>query len=279
MPNQINPTIETFVRFVEERYRDFMNKLSEMMSSLAAEDKQQKLARAKVTLDAANSLQQSLALQDQPQWLQPITNALQNYVSTNGHPAHANELIRSIGYHFGKAEGHKWAFDFSEEKGFDFDGVFRKFESESRIPDLFDKIVELLEKIVLCDDLDSRKVVHTLESIIATLKKNRNGSYFGVMGSWDFVGTYLNKLAWSIFLEIPVLKVFVKPLRETLDEMNKEMDKLHENMQAELHSQLQAEFPVLEYHHLPIPEPLLLADETIIDVEATLVSDQDNKPS
>jgi hypothetical protein len=249
------------------------------MAALATDDKPQKLVKARVALDRANSLSQALAQKDQPQWLQPISFALQQYINTNGHPFHGNELIRSIGFHFGAASEYKWAFEYSQDNGFDFDGVFNKYESESRIPDLFDKIVELLEKIIHCDDLDSRKVVNTLESIIATLKKNRNGSYFGVMGSWNFVGTYLHKLAWSVFLEIPVLKVFVKPLRETLYETNKEMDKLHENMRTELHCQLQAEFPLLEYHYLPIPEPILLKDETIIDVEATPISDEGRQQS
>jgi hypothetical protein len=139
--------------------------------------------------------------------------------------------------------------------------------------------VEILEKIVQCEYLDSRKIIHTLETIIATLKRNRNGSYFGVMGSWNFVSSYLNNLAWSVFLEIPVLKVFVKPLRDTLDDMNKEMAKVHDGMHAELHNRLQANFPVLKYHDLPIPESLALTDETIIDVEGRPVSDQDNQPS
>jgi hypothetical protein len=135
--------------------------------------------------------------------------------------------------------------------------------------------VEILEKIIRCDELDSRKIIHDLETIIATLKKNRNGSYFGVMGSWNFVSTYLYNLTWNAFSEIPVLKVLVKSLRETLDEMNKEMGKVHEDMRTDLHDQLQADFPVLEYHTLPIPEPLLLTDETIIDVNTSQVNNGD----
>ncbi|MBU4273564.1 MAG: hypothetical protein KKE86_11380 [Planctomycetes bacterium] len=279
MPDQNNPSVETFVRFVEERFQDFRDRLSKLMSALAADDKQQKVARANTALEAANSLRQALAKQDQPGWLQPITNTLHNYVANAGHSSPGTELINAIGLHYGAVAGHKWAFEFSDDRGFDFDGVFRKYEDESRIPELFDKLVELLEKIVQCEDLDSRTVVRTLETIIATLKKNRNGSYFSVMGTWNFTGTYLKNIAWNMLLEIPFLKVPVKSLQKTMEQLDKEMEKVHENMRSDLHKQLHAEFPVLTYRALPIPEPLALTDETVIDAEVTPVGDREKQPS
>ncbi|MCE5269330.1 MAG: hypothetical protein LLG00_15750 [Planctomycetaceae bacterium] len=268
MPDENSPSVQTFLRFVEERFGDFKNRVAELMSALAADDKQQKVARARAALDAAISLRQSLAQRDQPGWLQPITNTLQNYVTHQGHPSPGTDLIQAIGRYYGAAVDHKWVFDLSDDRGFDFDGIFRKYETESRIPELFDTLVELLEKIIQCKEVDSRKVVHTLETIIATLKKNRNGSYFSVMGTWNFAGTYLQKLAWNAFADIPVLKTLVASLRETLDEVNTEMEKVHDNMRTDLHRQLQAEFPVLSYRALPLPTPLAIADPSEIDSKA-----------
>lgn len=279
MPDEDNPTVQTFLRFIQERFGDFRNRLAELMNALAADDKPQRVARAKAALEAANSLRQALSQRDQPDWLQPIINTLQNYVSNQGHPSPGSQLIEAIGLHYGAAIAHKWVFDFSDDRGFDFDGVFRRFEAESRIPELFDRLVELLDKIIQCEEVDSRKIIHTLETIVATLKKNRNGSYFSVMGTWNFVGTYLQKLAWNAFLDIPVLKTLVKSLRETLDEMNKEMEKVHGQMRADLHQQLQAEFPVLEYRVLPLPGPLGLPDETIIETQSSLVEVPEQRPS
>jgi hypothetical protein len=271
MGNRKSSSEEVFLRLIHERYDDFKHRLSELMRALCMNDSPAKTERAKAALDAATSLEAALATQDRPNWLQPFTFALQHY-----NPADLNRaftLIETIGNHRAAVTNHKWAFDVSDDKGFDFDAVFKKYEAESRIPELFDKLVELLEHIVQCKDLDSRMVVQTLESIIATLKKNRNGSFFGVVGTWDFVGTYLKKIAWNAFEKIPVLNVLVKSLRETLDDLNKEMEKVHERIRIELRTQLHADFPVLEYHALPIPEPLALTDETIIDVQSKRESD------
>jgi hypothetical protein len=78
----------------------------------------------------------------------------------------------------------------------------------------------------------------------------------------------LKNIAWNTLLAIPVLKVAVKALRETMEELDKEMGKLQTGMQTELHKQLNAEFPALEYRPFPLPEPLALTDETVIDAKA-----------
>ena len=54
-----------------------------------------------------------------------------------------------------------------------------------------------------------------------------------------------------------------------MEELDKEMGKLQMGMQTELHKQLNAEFPALEYKSLPLPAPLALPDETVIDTQAT----------
>jgi hypothetical protein len=279
MADRNGPDVEVFLRSVNERFLDYKARLTELLHTLVTGSDKDKLEKAKQTLAVALTLQSVLSRQDQPLWLQPIISVLQTYVQSNGHAGHAPNLVTTIASNFEPAANHKWAFEPpSDDKGFDFDGLFRKYEAESQIPRLFDELVGLLEKIVQCEKLDSRRVIHTLETIIATLKKNRDGSYFSVMGSWNFTGTYLKNMAWNMLLEIPMLRVPVKALRETMEQLDKEMEKVHENMQTELHKQLHAEFPVLAYHALPLPEPLALTDETVIDANATPVADPEKQP-
>lgn len=268
MPNQPNSSVDAFLRFVNERFGDFKNRLQEVISVLGWTDQKQKLAKAKDALQAARSLKTALAAQDQPQWLPPLTVALDNYCTNEGHPNVASSLIQAIGGHLAAVSIHQWAFDFSGESPFDFDGLYHRYETESRIPELFDKLVGLLEEIVQSDQIDSRKLVDALRKIIASLKKNRNASYFSVVCTWDFVRTYLKNFAWKAFTEIPFLKVPVEALRETMREMDDEMSRVQAGIQTELHEKLQADFPVLAYQPLPLPEPLALPDDTVIDTEA-----------
>ncbi len=221
MPNQTNPTVEAFLRFVNERYNDFKSRLTELMQVLCLNDSAEKARRAKLALEAAKSLEAALASQDRPAWLQPLAAALQTYQPDQAHLA--QPLMQAIGNNCAAATNHQWAFDFSDEHPFDFDGLYERYEAESKIPELFDKLVELLDEIVQSGQIDSIRVLHTLETIIATLKKNRSGSYFGVLGTWNFVATYLKNIAWDTFLEVPILRVPVKALRETMEQLDKEV--------------------------------------------------------
>ena len=183
-------------------------------------------------------------------------------------------MLHALGLNYAAMLDHKWMFDFSEDGGFDFDGVFEKYEAQSRIPDLFDKLVEILEQVVQCDELDKRSVVRTLETMIATLKKNRKGSYFGVIGTWNFVATYLKHCAWNTLAEIKVLKVLTTSLRQTLDDTNKAMAKLHEDMAGEFEKQLKVQLPALTYQALSLPDPPALVDDTIIEGEVVRIEKQ-----
>ncbi len=272
MPDPTNPSIEAFLRFVNERFDDFKQRLNELLAVLGLQSQQDKIVRAKAALDASMSLKQALALQDCPNWLEPLTRALVDFCNAPSNTRRTHSLLTAIGRYYGAAIEHKWSFDFSGDKPFDFDALYRHYKSESRIPELTDKLVELLEQIVQAKKIDSLKIVHSLETIIATLKRNRKGSYFSVVCTWDFAASYLKNIAWEVFEGIPVLGAPVKALRSTMEEMDKEMDILHSGMQAELHEQLEAEFPALVYRPLALPGPErpALADQTVVDVKASV---------
>ena len=55
--------------------------------------------------------------------------------------------MQAIGNNWAAASNHQWAFDFSDDKPFDFDGLYERYEAESKIPELFDKLIALLEEM------------------------------------------------------------------------------------------------------------------------------------
>jgi hypothetical protein len=100
------------------------------------------------------------------------------------------------------------------------------------------------------------------------LKKNRQGSFFSLICTWDFTALFIKNVAWELLSQVPGLGAVVKAVRGTMSEINTAMDKLHNDVATDLHRRLAVEFPALEYRPLPLPEPLALTDETgIIDVE------------
>lgn len=274
MPDQLRPSETAFLRMVDERYGQFRDRLREFAATLAGTNQQDKIEKASRLLAAASALKDALADPDQPTWLQPITTATQNYSQhpTNGHVI--GVLADAIGTHYGAAVQHDWAFMPSDDGAFDFDALYELHQSQSQIPVLFDKLIESLEKVVQCDDLDSRRAIHALEMIIATLKKNQKGSFFSLICTWDFTAVFIKNVAWELLAEIPGLRAVVKAVRETMGEIDTAMTKLHRDVATDLHKKLAVEFPALEYRPIPLPELLALSNESdIIDVEAKMVDE------
>jgi hypothetical protein len=277
MVDEKNVPVDAFLKLVDERFAEFKQKLDEFMVAFVTNPNgPEKIAKAMTAFQAGNALKLAIARPYWPAWIEPITASLETYTRGNGQ-IFADVLIKQIGLAYGAITNHVWAFGVPEDKGFDFDGVFQKYKAESRLPELFDKLAGLLEELVKCDDLDSRKIIHTLQTIIETLKKSKNGSYFSMMAAWNYGGTFLKKFAWNALSEIPALRVVVKSVRETMEEINKDMEKLHKGMQDELQGKLNAEFPVLTYADLPLPPQPAITDDSVIDVEARPVIPPENK--
>ncbi len=244
---------DAFLRLVSERFKELRDRLSDLMAVLALENRDDKAARARAALDRAQHLEAALATGDRPSWLVPLIAAVQNYSNVPHNPVAAGNLVTTLAQLYPTIDAHKWGFDFSGMEPFDFDGLYERYRDESRIPELFDNLIEILEQVVRCEDLDSRKIIHGLETLIATLRKNRTGSYFSLMCTWDFVRTYLINAAWETLSALPVLGPPIKALRTTMAEMDARMERLQEGMKSELRDRVRSEFPSLGYRPLALP--------------------------
>ena len=266
MPNDTPPSVEAFLRSLRERYTAFVSRLNEFMQIFCMDNSTEKQRRCKLVYDAARELENVLSSQDRPRWLQPLISPLQSYRPDND--GSARVLMQAIADHYSAAAHHEWVFDSSDNKPFDFDGLYEKHKASSRIPDLFDRLIELLEKIVHSGEIDSVRMLRALERIIATLKRNRRGSFFSVVLTWNFTATYLKNFAWNVLTSIPPLQAPITALRETLVDLDAEMCNLQTGMQTELHQEFGTEFPALEYRTPTLPEALALSNEVAVNGEA-----------
>lgn len=260
-----NASVDAFLRLVNERYRDFKDRLQQFMQTLGLSDAPEKKRRADALLAAAETLRNVLAEHDRPKWLPPIIQSLQRYHRPEDIHC-AFDIVKTVALHGAAATNHQWSFDFSDIKPFDFDALYEQYEAESRIPELFDKLVAILEEIIATGEIDSLRVFQTLQKIIANLKRNRKGSYINLICSWDFARTYIKNIVLHNLSEHGPLKHFVKPLVDTLKEMEDAVGEVQESIQAELHKQLKADFPALTYRKMELPA---LTDDGVIDAEAT----------
>ncbi len=270
MPEQNFQSQEVFLRSHEVRYNAVKSCLQNLAAAFGKGKVDEILARGEELNAAVVSLRDNLSPQDRPTWIEGVLNLLNLVRAHPGHPERLSWLVQILTNCYLPATSHQWGFQSIDDGAFDFDGLYEQHRAQSRIPDLFDKLIGLLEKLVESDELDSRKVERTLRILVATLKKNRMGSFAGMVFSWNFAATYLRNLCWELPNQIPGLRAFSNALRDTIQEVSEEIDNemcdLHKKMAADVQERLGVPLSALRYTPLPA-----LSDESrsdVVDVEA-----------
>jgi hypothetical protein len=231
------------MRFVTEKHQELIKTLDELVVALVGENIEGKKNKGSLALTKANDLKASISKQDSPQWLPSLIQGLQYFQGTTWKQTHLiDHLIKNII----QIKNHKWVFENPTETAFDFDSIFEHYKSESRLPELFNDIVRILEEIQASGELDSLVMIKGLGKVIATLKKNKDGSYFSLNGAWEFLVTFLQNYMWGELTKLPVLGTAMAALEKTIKETNEEMFKVHSSVQSEMENVVESEIKGLK---------------------------------
>lgn len=226
------------MRFVTEKHRELIQSLDVLVKALVSEDLEVKKSKAEIAFTKANDLKASISEQDCPSWLPPLIQSFQRFKA--GSWKQANLMVHLIENQKNIKE-HKWVFENPSDAAFDFDSIFQHYKSQSRLPELFDQIIKILEQIQQSGEVDSVSMMSALGKVIATLKQNRDGSYFSINSAWSFLVAFLKNYMWAELSNIPVLGTAMAALEKTINETNEEMFKVHNEVQNKMKTVVEAE--------------------------------------
>lgn len=230
--------IEFFLKFLNDRHQTLINGSNQLVEKLVGEDPGVKLEAAQSLRRASTDLVAALPSSDIPGWLSSLMSYLDAFIDRRWDTQRfANKFfsLRS------QLENHRWVFDEDAAEAFDFDSIFEKHRKESRLPELFDKIVVILEEINDSGAVDSIAIIRALGKVIATIKKSRDGSYFSLNSAWEFLLAFLNNYVWGELEKIPMLGTAFEALRKTIDEADSEMFQVHSAVKKDMEDIVEAE--------------------------------------
>ncbi|PSV50143.1 hypothetical protein C9J47_05720 [Photobacterium indicum] len=218
------------MRFVTEKYNSVVSATDLLVRSLSGEKAQDKKEKALAVNNSTGDLLSALAKNDQPVWLTGLNQHTRSYAEGRSTSYHLMQFILENRVNI---TTHSWVFD-QKSEAFDFDSVFERYRSESRLPELFDEIVRILEEIQNSGEVDSVTMMSALGKVIATLKKSKDGSYFSVNSAWSFLVSFLQNYMWAELIKLPVLGTAMEALKQTIEQTNQEMFKVHTEVQNEM---------------------------------------------
>lgn len=163
------------MRFVTEKHQELIKSLNDLVAVLVGEKLESKMTIADFTLQKANDLKASISQQDCPPWLIPLIQGLTYFINIQWKPSN---LITHLIENIETIRGHQWVFENQSESAFDFDSIFEHYKSQSRLPELFEEIIRILEEIQNSGEVDSVAMMTALGKVISTLKKIRTVRIF-----------------------------------------------------------------------------------------------------
>lgn len=256
-----NQSYQLFVRLISEKHAVLIRASNDLFRILADGDESQKKVAANATLKAAQDLGGVLSGKDIPPWLSNAINCLLNYTSGGWK---ASDLLNNFIQAKISMGNHQWSFKEGIDDAFDFDSIFEHFKKESRLPELFDQIIRLLEEIESSGEVDSVTMLRSLGKVVSTLKRSKDGSYFSFNAAWEFLLSFLNNYMWGELSKLPMLGTALEALEKTIREADEEMFSLHNKIKEKMISEVglgvkalanKSTFPFVSYdrkgHMLP----------------------------
>lgn len=190
-----------------------------------------------VRLEALNA---SIVDQDRPSWLKSMNagiGRLQLGLQRDNDSKFRDHVAESLSHivpAIPKLRDHRWSFDRRIDTAIDFDAIFEKYRTESRLNELLDRLIEMLEKLMLVPELDGKRVQDALQRMIDTLKKAKGGSWYSVIMTREFGAVFFKKFVRNLSNRVPVLGEAINALDETWDEFTGEVSKVQNQMQTEV---------------------------------------------
>ena len=230
-----NESVKFLLRLVQEKHELVKKELNNLFETLSSDNHDEKVTANNNLLKVCKDLSISLSETDRPNWLNTLISETGVYSANHKSIGHNFRLLNNIVSQRNNALGHNWSFDKSSmEADFNFDYIYEKFKNDSKLSNLFNVLINTLEKMISSGEIDSLTALKSLEQLISIIKQNMSGSYFSVMTSWEFISSFTKNLIWQELGNLPGIKQLKSAFEKTMKEMDIEMEALHKSIADEM---------------------------------------------
>lgn len=272
-----NTAQDFYFTTVKARHAELKLSVEQLLDTLfSSSPSANRVAAARETSEVAKTLRGILHDQFRPRWLGSLIDNLQRIEQAPDNEIGATAARRIASVTLPELASHRWEFDTPEAQGLDFDAIFEAARESNQIPTLFDDIIGFLQRIVDSGHVDSVRLLKELETLIATLKKGRTGSYVATRSSWFFFMSWAKETGWEALSEIPMIGAVIRGLRSAMEKTDNAMQKMHQDFSAEAVARVKSDLPQLVYNPPALPAKLPPPD--VIDIEATGNAERSDEP-
>lgn len=198
----MNQSNEQFRRTLDERHSVVKGLALQLVTSGPALTLEQNGERANEFCEACNHMDAILSNSDKPAWLAQAIQKSRQF-ATHRRNDLAGQFFVWLNQHFAQMQKPVVIL---ETEAVDFDKDYSDVRDSFGIPELFDKLVDALGRIIALDVIDSSAVKDALQKLKAVLASNRKGSQGAIFATMNYVelvqriiSGYANKIGGPAF--------------------------------------------------------------------------------
>jgi len=243
-----NESVKFFLRVVQEKHELLKTRLNELFQAMASDNHDEKVKANGLLLEVCEDLSRMLSASDRPQWLERLINETTLYAQKHKTNGHNFRLLNMIVGQRNNAISHSWSFEKSSiDADYNFDTIYKRFKTDSKLQNLFDSMISTLGKMISSGEIDSVAALNSLEQLISIIKQNKDGSYFSVMASLEFLTSFTKNLFWQELGNLPGIKQLKLAFEKTMKDMDVELEVLHSSIAEEMKNKYRTTIESLTY--------------------------------
>jgi hypothetical protein len=253
---------EHYNRLLAESQKNFSKVVKSCVSVFAGIDNKQKknsIDRLKVEVEHFLKI---LPRDNYPAWLLNLQKSFVSiaYDSDNG-IRNYDALLLSLIENANNIFNYKW----NDEDEISLDSIYLRCRMESRIPELFSRMVDLINNLIISNELDNDFIKKGLNKLLDLINANNNKSLNGDTFLVDYIRRFIKHLLINCLKEITPFKIIIESLEETNIEIGKEIESTERTTYQNIQGNM--ELNVLMLPLIECPSTFLIDNKTTGKIE------------
>ncbi|ULQ60128.1 hypothetical protein K7I13_02045 [Brucepastera parasyntrophica] len=113
---------------------------------------------------------------DSPEWLVSLVSICNKLLSSLSNTQNRKELLEFIVLNRDNIKQHDW-FDTGTNEDLNFETMYKKYKNESKVPELFDKMVQTIDNAFRNESLNLNNTEKPLKKLLSVIRTNMNKSF------------------------------------------------------------------------------------------------------
>lgn len=240
-----NKNVQLYLDFLNSKHQELLNVINRMILLFIESDINQKENIYRIFEKIVKELLSAIPADSRPSWLLSLINIVNNYSGIFKQSEVRYKIIDKLIIVLEEIKEHTWDLEVENHFRFNFDNIYKECKQETKLEELFDQIIELLQKIIDSGEVDSIKTLTTLEKLLASIKNHKTASYLAQKGMEGLLFRFIKNYAVIQLSELPIVGSLIKSLEKTIKESKVEMDQIDISMKEKMDSAFEVEFKLL----------------------------------